>query len=184
MKTLLSRLLLILTAAGLAGSVACRRAPVPEVQDLDSYNLVNLGAAKYTTPQGLTLLDRGQGFAEHAISYLPGTVLRVEVDPNPPRDLVFDADAERRQFLDQLGSRSVRSAQYHEVKNDAGELTQRRVKVFASAADEEGRRLHGALMVVRAGQNTATIRAVGPHEDRQEINHLVERMARLMELEG
>jgi hypothetical protein len=170
--------LLVVTFLALAsaGLSSCYKAAKPRVGDFDTYQIVRLGPAEYVTPDGVKVTKTGPGFVEHQVNFLPNSTVRVEVDPNPPRDFKFDADAEKRRFLDELDNSYLRSAQYSE--NDGV----RRIRVFAEGTRDE-QPVHGILYVIRQQTDTATIRLVGPRGDRVEINRLGERLADAMKLE-
>lgn len=173
----IDKLLAVAGAIALIGITSCRQAAVPVIEDFDTYQMVTIGPAHYTTPAGVRDTRHGRGFVEHKVEGLDGVTVRVNVDPNPPRDVKFDADAEKRKFLDDLHGSFLRSVQYSEYKGT------QKIKIIAHSVDKAGTPLYGTLMMVRAGSNTATIRAVGPRDKQTEMNRLVETLANEMKLD-
>ncbi|MBI1293057.1 hypothetical protein GC173_17755 [bacterium] len=161
-------LALILGVTLVAG---CSSAPRPVVQDFDTFQVVNIGQLRYTTPDGYHVVRQKAGYAIHEAGQLPGSTIMVKYDVNPPRNLNFDADAEKRQFLDQVPGARLTSAQYSE------EGARKRIKIMVEGLTREKEQLRGALLMVREGNRTATVRIIGPWEDRNEINHQIEKLA-------
>jgi len=162
----------------------CATAPQAEVRDFDTYQVISLGDANYVTPMGVRAVNSGRGFVEHQIDHLPGVSVRVSIDPNPPRDFKFDSDAATRQFLDELDTSFLRSAQYSKPVYRNGEevRTQQWMKVFTEGQGSEGP-ISGVLLIVREQNETALIRLIGPRDKRFEMNQMVERIARAVVFE-
>lgn len=170
------------------------------VQDVDTYHVVKIGAASYIAGDGLAVTDTGRRSVTHEVGHIPGAVLTVSVDPNPPRDFRFDADAEKRKFVKALPRGYLTSAQYAEVddwvraRGAAGELPrgeeafekkiQERVRVNARGTTPAGEEIAGAMIVLREMGRTATVKVTGPYSEAPKLNILVERIADSVEWES
>jgi hypothetical protein len=137
-----------------------------------------MGGMRYVTPQGVRATEQHGGEVRHEIASLPGTVVVVRYDSHPPRSLRFDADAEKRRFLDEVPAGELTSVQYH---TEGG---REHVKVKAKGMEKGGDALFGAMVLVRETNRTATIRLVGPWAQRDAISRITDDMARRVELEG
>lgn len=175
-----------------AVSACATRLPI-KVHDVDTYHQVHIGSVSYTLGDGYPVIEKGRTMVAHAVEAVPGARLEIEVDPNPPRDFRFDADAEKRKFLRALPNANLTSAQYNEVtdwvrvRSEGTELpqgeesfeqkTQYRVKINTRARANDGSEMVGVLVVLREMDRTATVRLVGNREDAHTLNRLADKVA-------
>ncbi|CAN5483635.1 hypothetical protein BH09SUM1_BH09SUM1_29330 [soil metagenome] len=173
MPVLQLRKLIQIAAAGLlVGALgACSTAPKAVVTDYDSFQTVKLGAASYTTPIGFHVIEEGPGYVIHSYDRMPDTYIRTEVNQNPPRSLKFDADAEKRKFMDEVPGAILKSVQYRERDE------RRRIRVLVDGLTKDNKRLYGSMMMVREEGNSAVIKVVGPYENRAAISRLTDNLA-------
>ena len=123
------------------------------------------------------MTETGRGFVEHEIAALPDTTVRVAIDSNPPRSFKFDSDAEKRRFMDEIDNSILRSVQASRQPVKDGPVIvseQRWMKVITEGQRRDGEKMTGVMLIIREGDRTATIKAIGPHENRLEINRAVE----------
>lgn len=174
------RITMIRTSAMLATAVfaiglasGCGSKVRPEVQDFDSYQVIRMGPVRYITPEGMKVVKEGRDFVIHEDASIPGTTFTVRTETSPPRSLKFDADAEKRMFLSEVDQSRLTSAQYDEDKK------RRTVTIFIEGLDEKTNTpLYGMMKVMRDGDDTASIRALGPRDQRHRITPVVERLSR------
>lgn len=162
-------LLAILCVACLAG---CATQPRPKVQNFDTYQIVHIGPASYLTHEGLRVVHQERGMVEHVDDSLPGTVIQVELEADPPRSLKFDADQKRRALLLETPNSRLTSVQYDAVDDT------RFVKIFARGLTENQEELFANLILVRKGGETVVLKIVGPLADEIAITRLGERLSR------
>ncbi len=167
--------LLCLLAVFAAASTGCQRPPRATVKDYDTYQLVNLGEVRYTTPEGLRVETRGRGYAVHTVDAHPEIRLRIEVDPNPPRSLRVDAESQQRRFLRDLGIMASTSVQY------SSRHDREIVKYITRGRSGDPDSPYGSLMLIRKEGATAVLKVTGPLRLRTEMNTLIERMGRHIE---
>lgn len=177
MMNLRRTMLLAMGLVALVLASGCGSKVRPEVQDMDTYQVIRMGPVRYITPQGMRVVDKGRNYVVHQDEAIPGTTFTVRTETSPPRSLKFDADAEKRMFLSEVSRSRPTSAQYHEEKD------RRTVTVFIEGVDEKTNTpLYGMLKVMREGDNTASIRALGPRDHRHRITPVVERLSRDLKL--
>ncbi|MCC5877240.1 MAG: hypothetical protein JJU11_13545 [Candidatus Sumerlaeia bacterium] len=180
-------MLLMVVVAGCASKL-----PVA-VHDVDTYHMVEIGPVAYTLGDGFPVVEKGRTKVVHDVVSIPGTRLEISVDPNPPRDFRFDADAEKRIFLRSLPNANLTSAQYNEVEdwvrvvNDGIEepigedsferKVQQRMKINTRARPSDAPELTGVLIVLREKNRTATVRIIGNHSDAPALNRLADQVA-------
>lgn len=164
-----------------------------DVHDVDTYHVVKIGPVSYIAGEGLDVTEKGRTSVTHEVARIPGSILTVAVDPSPPRDFRFDADAEKRKFVKALPKGYLTSAQYGEVddwvraRGSAGDIprgekafekkVQERVRVNARGTTPEGEELAGVMIVLREAGSTATVKVVGPYRQAPRLNALAESIA-------
>jgi hypothetical protein len=163
------------TILGATLLVGCAGGPRPSVDDFDSYQIVQIGKLRYITPDGIRASDKRRGLVQHDILNHPDVFVKVAFDSNPPRSLRFDADAEKRRFLDQVPNGELTSVQYGEYEG------RQHIKIMVRGRQRDGRLVHGNLLLLREGGNTATVRLIGPWEKRDAMNGYIESFSRTME---
>ncbi len=173
------RLLSLIVIASIAALLcSCSSSRRPVVLDYDTYQIVTIGDVSYTTPNNVELESRGRSSVVHKLNEIGGATMKVSVDTSPPRDLSFDADATRRQFLHSMNKAQSRSAQYNELNGV------RRVKITADGRDLSGKHTYGTLTLLRNSDTTAILSIVGPWEYRGQIDSFMERMIPKVHLPG
>ncbi len=166
-----------MTGFGLAMLVGCGSSRKTTVLDYDTYQVVEVGAARYVTPAGVTAEKVQQGLVRHHVESLPGTSIEVRIKTDPPRSLKVDGDEERRLYLREIGGNvRTKSIMYHDL---AG---RRLLRMRIEGIDEDGKRLFGILDVVRESKETAIVRVLGPAELENEIINFVDDFSREISL--
>lgn len=167
---------LVAAVAGALLLAGCASAPKAIVQDLDTYQVVDIGDVHYVTPDGITVTDKGRGFATHELRNLPGVKATVAVDANPPRDFRLDGDVEGRRFVRDLPGGQLTSVQFYELEG------RQHLKILAKGTQKDGSGLFGTVVMIREGSKTAAVRATGPVGNRAEIDRLAEDISKRIEL--
>lgn len=180
-------MLLVVVVVGCAS-----RLPI-KVHDVDTYHQVEIGPVTYLLGDGFPVVEKGRTKVVHEVASIPDARLEIIVDPSPPRDFKFDADAEKRVFLRSLPNANLTSAQYKEVEdwvrvvNDGGEdpigeesferKVQQRMKINTKARPDGAPEQVGVLIVLREKNRTATVRIIGNHSDAPALNRLADQVA-------
>lgn len=168
-------LALLLATLTLALTFGCASGVKPQIRIIEEFDPlanVTIGPISYVTPLGVRASVYDRNIAKNDFLAHPDIDTYVGWYQFPPRDLGLDADRLIRQIMTRnLRGGSIRSTQY------AMRGTAESIKFRFVGANDDGEPTFGTLILMREGQRTAGIYAIGPDSKAIVVDQLGEILA-------